>query len=209
MRIYRNACLGLVMALGCVTVHAQTAEDQLAQVVAALMLPAGSAASFGDWLQIESVPQIRWEPLPPNMLDDALPDGSYFTRRGLANLGGRPFGVVATGARTMVMNVYFRNVGTSPVGETVVLAALQRQGLSLELTRCPVQGAAGAGNHWWSIQLPGKRPAFFNSQSNCNGKKCEGYALLLDSTLPALTPQQQDVYTDSCTSDTAATAAPG
>jgi hypothetical protein len=57
------------------------------------------------------VKQIRWEPLPPNMLDNALPDGSYFTRRGLANLGGQPFGVVATGARTMVVNFYLRNVG--------------------------------------------------------------------------------------------------
>jgi hypothetical protein len=123
------------MAVACVTASAQSAEGQLAQVIAALMMPAGSEGSYGDWQQIESVKEIRWEPLPPKMLDDALPDGAYFTRRGLANLGGRPFGVVATGARTMVINVYFRNVSASPVGEAAVVAELQRQGFSLDLAR--------------------------------------------------------------------------
>ena len=89
MRTLRNACFGIVLAVGCASASAQSAEDELAQVVAALMMPTGSEGSYGDWLQIESVKQIRWEALPPNMLDNALPDGSYFTRRGLANLGGR------------------------------------------------------------------------------------------------------------------------
>jgi hypothetical protein len=208
MRTLRNACFGIVMAVGCASASAQTAEDQLAQVVAALMLPAGSEGSYGDWLQIESVQQIRWEALPPNMLDNALPDGSYFTRRGLANLGGQPFGVVATGARTMVVNVYLRNVGQAQVGEPKVLAALQRKGFSLDLARCPIKGSAGAGNQWWLLKGPGKRPAFFNSQTNCNGKPCEGYAVLLDSKLPTLTPEQQRLYTDSCTGAKAGSAAP-
>ena len=204
MRTLRNACFGIVMALGCASASAQSAEDQLAQVVAALMMPAGSEGSYGDWSQIESVKQIRWEALPPNMLDNALPDGSYFTRRGLANLGGQPFGVVATGARTMVVNVYLRNVGQAPVGEPKVLAALQRKGISLDLARCPIKGSAGAGNQWWQVKAPGKRPAFFNSQTNCNGKPCEGYALLLGSELPTLTPEQQRLYTDRCTGAKAA-----
>jgi len=208
MRTLRNACFGIVLAVGCASASAQSAEDELAQVVAALMMPTGSEGSYGDWLQIESVKQIRWEALPPNMLDNALPDGSYFTRRGLANLGGRPFGVVATGARTMVMNIYLRNVGQAPVGEPTVIAALQRKGFTLDLARCPVQGSAGAGNQWWRIQAPGKQPAFFNSQTNCNGKPCEGYAVLLDSKLPTLTPEQQGLYTDRCTGAKAGSAAP-
>ena len=207
MRTLRKACFAVVTAVGCAAAHAQSAEDQLAQVVAALLQPAGSEGSYGDWLQIESVKQIRWEPLPPRMLDDALPDGSYFTRRGLANPGGRPFGVVATGARTMVVNVYFRNVGKSPVGEPAVVGALQRQGLSLDLARCPVKGAAGAGNKWWRVQGLGKRPAFFNSQTDCNGARCEGYALLLGETLPTMTPQQQRLYTDRCSGEVAGKAA--
>lgn len=208
MHTIRTACLAAALAMGCSVAQGQTAEDQLAQVVAALMQPAGSEASYGDWLQIEAVKQIRWEPLPPNMLDDALPDGSYFTRRGLANLGGQPFGVVATGARTMVVNVYLRNVGQAPVGEPKVLGALQRAGFALDLARCPIKGSAGAGNQWWRIEAPGKRPAFFNSQTNCNGKQCEGYALLLAETLPTLTPEQQRLYTDRCTGAAAGAAAP-
>ncbi len=208
MRTIRSACLGAILAIACPVVHAQTAEDQLTQVVTALMQPAGSEGSYGDWAQIEAVKQIRWEPLPPNMLDNALPDGSYFTRRGLANLGGQPFGVVATGARTMVVNFYLRNVGQAPVGEPKVLGALQRAGFSLDLARCPIKGSAGAGNQWWRIEAPGKRPAFFNSQTNCNGKRCEGYALLLAETLPTLTPEQQRLYTDRCTGAVAGDAAP-
>ena len=207
MRTFRNACFGIAMAVGCAAAHAQSPEDQLAQVVAALMMPAGSEGSYGDWQQIESVKQIRWEPLPPKMLDDALPDGAYFTRRGLANLGGRPFGVVATGARTMVINVYFRNVSASPVGEAAVTAGLQRQGFSLDLARCPIKGAGAAGNRWWRLEGKGKRPAFFNSQTDCNGSKCEGYALLLGETLPTMTPQQQLLYTDRCTGDESGRAA--
>jgi hypothetical protein len=201
MRTLRKACFAILIALGYAAAHAQSAEDQLAQVVAALMQPAGSEGSYGDWLQIETVKQIRWEPLPPREQDNALPDGSYFVRRGLANLDGRPFGVVATGARTMVINVYFRNVGKSPVGEPAVVGALQRQGISLDLARCPIKGAAGAGNKWWRVQSPSKRPAFFNSQTDCNGAKCEGYALLLGETLPTMTPQQQRLYTDRCSGE--------
>lgn len=208
MRTLRKACFGVILAVACVTANAQSAEDQLSKVIAALMMPTGSEGSYGDWQMIEVVKQIRWEPLPPRMLDEALPDGSYFTRRGIANLDGRPFGVVATGARTMVVNVYFRNVGTSPVGEPAVVAALKADGFSLELARCPFQGAAAAGNKWWRIESHGKRPAFLNAQTDCNGKKCEGYALLLGETLPTMTPQLQRLYTDRCTGDAAGTAAP-
>ena len=207
MHALRNAFLGIVMTVACAAASAQSAEDQLAAVVAVLMLPAGSEGSYGGWNDLDAVKQIRWQTEPPTMLDNALPDGSYFTLKGLANLGGQPFGVVATGARTMVVNVYFRNVGKAQVGEPAVIAAMKRHGFSLDLARCPVKGAAGAGSKWWRIQAPGKRPAFFNSQTECNGSKCEGYALLLGETLPTMTPQQQRLYTDHCTGEAAGTAA--
>jgi hypothetical protein len=98
-------------------------------------------------------------------------------------------------------------VGKSPVGEPAVVGALQRQGFSLDLARCPIKGAAGAGNKWWRIQGPNKRPAFLNSQTDCNGSKCEGYALLLGDTLPTMTPQQQRLYTDRCSGESAGQAA--
>ena len=209
MRIFRPAFWAFVAALTCPALHAESPPDQLAEVVATLMMPAGSEGSYGDWDGLDAAKQIRWQPLPPTMLDNGLPDGNYFTRKGLANLAGTPFGVVATGARTMVVNVYFRNVSASPVGETATLEALRRRGFSLDLARCPVTGAAGAGNKWWHIELAGKRPAWFNAQVDCNGRKCEGYALLLGETLPTLTPQLQRIYTDRCGSEpTGATAVP-
>lgn len=206
MRALRHALPALVLCCWCSAALAQSPQDQLAEVVAALMMPAGSEGSYGDWGDLERAKQVKWQALPPNMLDDGLPDGNYFTRKGLANLGGRPFGVVATGARTMVVNVYFRNVGPTPVGEAVALDALRRRGLSVTLARCPVKGAVGAGNTWWRLEAPGKRPAWLNSQINCNGKPCEGYALLLGETLPSLTPELQRVYTDRCAGTTAGAA---
>lgn len=198
MRVFRYATCLVILTLSCSAVHAQSPPEQLAEVVTALMMPAGSEGSYGDWSGLDAVEQIRWQPLPPAMLDDGLPDGSYFTRKGLANLAGTPFGVVATGARTMVVNVYFRNVSASPVGEAATLDGLRRLGFTLELARCPISGGADGGNTWWRIERPGKRPAWFNVQVDCNGKPCEGYALLLGESLPTLAPQLQRLYTDRC-----------
>jgi hypothetical protein len=207
MRAIGKAFGALLVVCAFGTAGAQSPEDQLAQVVASLMLPAGSEGSFDDWTSLEAAKPIRWQAGPPKMLDDGLPDGSYFTLKGLANLAGTPFGVVATGARTMVVNVYFRNVSAAPVGEAAVITALQRKGFTLELTRCPIKGVSGAGNKWWRLQGLDKRPAWFNAQTECNGAKCEGYALLLGETLPTMTPQQQRLYTDRCAGEAAGTAA--
>src|ERR1700730_7025404 len=95
---------------GCMTAAAaQTPEDEFAQIVSALVLPAAAQYSFNDWRALESVKQIRWASLPPSMLDESLPDGSYFKRDGMANLGDRRVNVTATGARTMVINIYLSN----------------------------------------------------------------------------------------------------
>ena len=198
MRVLRRALFALGGFCVSAAAHAQAPADQLAEVLTVLMMPAGSEGSYGDWDQLDRAKQVKWQALPPTMLDEGLPDGSYFTRKGLANLGGVPFGVVATGARTMVVNVYFRNVSASPVGEDAMLDGLRRRGFAPELARCPAEGAAGAGNKWWRIEQAGKRPAWFNAQTDCNGRKCEGYALLLGAELPTLPPQLQRLYTDRC-----------
>ena len=206
MRIFMRAIGAAILLLDCGALHAQSPPEQLSDVVATLMMPEGSEGSFGGWEGLDAVKQVRWQPLPPTMLDNGLPDGNYFTRKGLANLAGTPFGVVATGARTMVINVYFRNVSATPVGEAAMLDGLRGRGFKLELARCPVKEGAGVGNKWWRIELAGKRPAWLNAQTDCNGKKCEGYALLLGETLPTLTPQLQRLYSDRCGGEQAGTA---
>jgi hypothetical protein len=113
------------------------------------------------------------------------------------NVGKGIINVTATGVRTMVMNVYFRNRGAA-IGEAAVLAALTRSDLALELVRCPIKASTAAGAKWWSVKAPGKRPAWFHSQTVCDGAKCEGYSLLLGEALPSMTPQEQRLYTDRC-----------
>lgn len=204
-KLYQASALsGLLWLLA--SPDAMASGEELARTIVAFMLPAGAEASFEDWGDLESVSTVRWQPLPPNMLDDGLPDGSYFTRRGLAQIDGRPVGIVATGARTMVTNLYFRNVG-APIGDGAVIAPLERLGIQAELLRCPI-GTAGGGDRWWRISGAGKRAAVLQSQTNCNGKRCEGYALLLDGTLASMSPQERRLYTDRCTGAQAGTALP-
>ncbi len=199
-----SAWSGLLCLL--VSSSAAATGEELARTISAFMLPAGPEASFRDWRELEAVTAVRWQPLPPNMLDDGLPDGSYFTRRGLAQLDGRPVGVVTTGARTMVMNLYFRNVG-APVGDGAVLGPLEQLGFHAELIRCPVAPAT-SGDRWWRISGTGKRAAILQSQTICDGKRCEGYALLLGGILPTMNPQQRKLYTDRCAGPQAGTALP-
>ena len=80
-----------------------------------------------DWDGLEKLPNTRWAPLPPTMLKNCAPDGGCFTRTGSATLGGRTVPLMVTGARTMVLNLYFRNTA-APFGEAAVIAALKQHG---------------------------------------------------------------------------------
>jgi len=87
--------------------HAPTKpEDEFAGIVKAYL----SMGQPTDWEGVEKLPNIRWAALPPTALQNCLPDGGCFTRQGAATIGGRNVVVVATGARTMVSHIYFRNI---------------------------------------------------------------------------------------------------
>jgi hypothetical protein len=206
MRGFPSALGVAIVAWVCGAADAQVPEDRFAQAVSALMLPASTHHSFNDWGYLDPVRLVRWGPLPPKMQNDALRDGSYFSRPGVMDLDGRRVSVAATGARTMVTNVYFRNDG-APLGEAAALAGLQRAGLALELVRCPIKASPAAGSKWWRIEGAGKQPAWFRMQTSCDGAKCEEFALLLGEKLPSMTPQESRLYTDRCTPGAAATQA--
>jgi hypothetical protein len=195
-----------IVAGACGAAIAQAPEDRFAQTVSALMLPADANHSFRDWDSLDSVKFVRWQSGPPKMLNDALSDGTYFTLTGVAEIDGRRMSVMATGARTMVMNVYFRNTG-APLGEPAALAALKRVGLALELGRCPIKPSLAAGTKWWQVKGAGKQGAWLRSRSSCDGAKCEEFALLLGEKLPSMTPQESRLYTDRCAPGAAATQA--
>ncbi|MCK7492505.1 MAG: hypothetical protein MZW92_13655, partial [Comamonadaceae bacterium] len=126
------------------TASAQTAEDQLAQVVAALMhagwlgrLPTATGC------RSNRCKQIRWEALPPKMLDDALPDGSVL-HAARSRQPGRPavrrsgHGRAHDGGQRLSAQRGPGAAGRRAGGARSPAA----QGLSLDLARCPVKGSA-------------------------------------------------------------------
>ncbi|MEX2264236.1 MAG: hypothetical protein WD696_19940 [Bryobacteraceae bacterium] len=149
-----------------------------------------------DWQGIEALPKVNWTQLPPTMLQNCLPDGGCFTLQGVAAIGGRKLVVLATGARTIVSNIYFRNM-TSPFGEAAVVAALRQAALSAELARCPIKPGIG-GTNWYRLTGASTNPGVLSIQSSCNGKPCEGFALSRREDLPPLQPNQLRLYTERC-----------
>jgi hypothetical protein len=169
-------------------------EDELVTVIK----PFYNRQPAADWTGIEKLPGVQWAPLPPTMLQNCLPDGGCFTRTGKAVIGGRNIVVMATGARTMVSNLYLRNVA-APFGEAAVLAALKEAGLTIELARCPVQGTAG-GTNWYRLKGPAVSPGVLSVQTSCNGRPCEGFVLTQGTDLPQLQPAQLKLYSEQCSS---------
>jgi hypothetical protein len=167
-------------------------EDELA---AAIKVVYGKAF-VADWTGIEKLPGVEWAPLPPRMLQNCLPDGGCFTRTGKAVIAGRNIVVMATGARTMVNNLYLRNAA-APFGEAAVLAALKEAGLTTELARCPVQAAAG-GTNWYRLKGASANPGVLSIQTSCNGRPCEGFVLTQGTDLPQLQPAQLKLYSEQC-----------
>ncbi len=167
-------------------------EDDLAAVVKVFY----SQSFTADWSGLEALPGVQWAPVPPTMLQNCLPDGGCFSRPGKAVIGGRNLVAVASGARTIVSNLYLRNA-TAPFGEAAVLTALNGAGLATELARCPVQGTAG-GTNWYRIKGAGTNPGVLSIQTSCNGRPCEGFALSQGEELPALQPAQLKLYSEEC-----------
>lgn len=149
-----------------------------------------------DWQGLEKLPGIKWAPLPPTMLQNCLPDGGCFTREGTVTIGGRNLMVIATGARTIVSHVYFRNMA-APLGEAAVLAALKQAGLAAELVRCPVPNTIG-GTNWYRLKSAATAPGYLSIQTSCNGKPCEGFAVSFGEDLPPLPPNQLRLYSEQC-----------
>ncbi|MEO6981947.1 MAG: hypothetical protein ABI072_02400 [Edaphobacter sp.] len=149
-----------------------------------------------DWQGIEKLPGIKWAPLPPTMLQNCLPDGGCFLRQGTLSIGGRNLAVLATGARSMVMHLYFRNAA-APIGEGAVVASLKQGGLSVELARCPVPNTTG-GTNWYRLKSAATEPGYVSIQTSCNGKPCEGFTVSFGEDLPPLQPNQQRLYSEKC-----------
>ena len=196
----RGVIAGWVLAMAGVAGPAIAADPvavALAETVKPLLLPAGSEGTFGDWRDLEAARGVQWLPLPPTMLDKPSPDGNYFARPGRGTVGGKPMIVVASGARTMVMSVYFNNPSPQPDADAVE-AGFRQAGYTVALARCARAGARHANRRWYRIGLAGKRDAWLAVGPLASSGRGEGYTLLLDGKLPLMTPQEAERYTEDC-----------
>jgi hypothetical protein len=148
-----------------------------------------------DWNGIEKLPSVRWAP-NPSALPNCLPDGSCYARQGTAAIAGKSLAVVATGARSFVTYMYLRNA-SAPFGEPAVLEALEQAGYTPELARCPASGGTG-GTNWYRLRSTAANPGVLSIQTSCGGRPCEGFVLSQGDELPALQPNQLNLYTEQC-----------
>ncbi len=164
----------------------------------------GMMAHGSDWQSIEEVKAVAWKPLPPNMLQDCLPDGGCFTRYGAAKIGGQPVTLMVTGARTMTFNFYVKNSGAH-VGEAALVDAMTRAGLSPVVARCPIKPDDVQHNSkWWRVKNAGKAAGYVSLTTSCGAKHCEGVGYSSGQDLPGLDPSELSMYSETCGASVAA-----
>ncbi|HTL04886.1 MAG TPA: hypothetical protein VL241_04010 [Gemmatimonadales bacterium] len=190
----RTICLAAAAALLAAPLAAQAPKPEAAfagliKSYLGMGLPAG-------WDALEKLPGTKWAALPPQSLTNCLPDGGCFTRQGQLALAGRPVTLIATGARTMVLNLYFRN-SAAPLGEAAVLAALQDAGLTAELARCPAKPGA-VGTSWYRLKGAKLSNGFLSIQPPVQSRPTEGFVLSYGDELPRLQPNQLALYSEQC-----------
>lgn len=168
------------------------AERQVADLVRS-WLGVGQPAG---WDALDHLPGVRWAALPPASLQNCLPDGGCFARQGAATIAGRSLTLMASGARTMVMNLYIRNTA-APFGEPAVVAALGQAGFTTELARCPVRGGNGSTN-WYRLRGAGMAPATIAIQMTRAATPTEGFVISSGEDLPPLQPNQLALYSQEC-----------
>ena len=148
-----------------------------------------------DWDSLAKLPNSKWAATVTS-LKNCLPNGDCYAYQGSVTVGGRNLTVAATGARTMVVNLLFRNM-SAPIGEPAVLAALKQAGLSADLARCPIKSGAG-GTNWYRVRGTGITSGYLSFQPAGPGRPNEGYVLSYGDELPALQPAQLALYSEQC-----------
>jgi hypothetical protein len=180
------ACAGQAMA-------ADPSATALAELVRPLLLPPARDFMPPDWGQLDANRAIRWGQ-GPVMTEKPAPDGSFFARPGQASLAGRPMMVVATGARSMVLNYYFRNSGP-PIPPDDIADGVRQAGFTVAPARCASSPAQPAPKRWYRLTHPQKRAAFLYVGPLASGG--QGYTLFLDQ-IPPMTQAESALYTDAC-----------
>ena len=148
-----------------------------------------------DWDGLKKLPLIQWAPQVTS-LENCLPDGGCYTFQGAVAIGTSKLTVIATGARTMALTIYFRNT-TTPLGEAAVVAALKGAGLTADMARCPAK-AGVSGTNWYRLRGEKSAPAYLSIQPPTQARPTEGFVLSQGETLPPLQPNQVALYSEQC-----------
>jgi hypothetical protein len=178
-----------------------------AQSLEALVPPADEGGDGLSWDDLERAAAIRWAPL--RMRDQVFTDGTYFVRLGVADFGDGTVAAAATGARTIVMNVYFKS-RRAPLGRVAILTALTGAGFRARLLRCPAAGAPPDGASWYRLTRPGEKAVMLGIDPGCEDtRQCEGVALGIMGVLPMMTPKEARITSEDCAGARAAVTPPG
>jgi hypothetical protein len=186
------ACISVVLAAGCSATRALAQPDDLAAIIRTF----ATLAQPADWHGLEQLPEIRWAKSGPVSLPNCAPDGHCYAQQGALSLGGRRLTVLATGARTMVFNVYLRNTG-APLGADATLRALHAINISVTPARCPVRGSRGTTT-WFRLGGAGLLPVHLAVQPPNPRGVGEGFVLSAGAELPMLQPNQLSLYSERC-----------
>ena len=169
----------------------RTPDDEFASIVSAFL----GRDLENSWEGLEKLPLITWAPLPPTSLKNCLPDLGCYTREGRLAIGGGTMTVVATGARTIVTNLYIRNAG----------GAAGRGGSGGRARKGRVEPPSGAVSRKQRrehelVRVTGKQvnPGYLAVQVKCKGKPCEGFVLSRGEKLPPLQPNQLALFSEQC-----------
>jgi hypothetical protein len=104
--------------------------------------------------------------------------------------------VIATGARTIVSNLYFRNAA-APLGAEAVLGAVSGGGVTADLARCPVKSGVG-GTSWYRLKGARLAAGYLAIQVVRGVKPSEGFTVTRGEDLPQLQPNQVAQYSEQC-----------
>ena len=189
----RNMLVAALAACASQAMAADPSASALAGLVKPLLLPPAREFMPPGWDGMEANRAIRWGQ-GPVMTEKPAPDGSFFARPGQAMFAGRPMMVVATGARTMVLNYYFRNPG-APIAPDDIVAGFRQAGFAVTPSRCASNPGQPAPKRWYRLSHPQKRPAILYVGPLASGG--QGYTLFLDQA-PPMTQAESAVYTDNC-----------
>jgi hypothetical protein len=173
-------------------------DEAVAEMVIALLVPAGGPTLY-DWDALRaSTPEINWLRGAPTAADlKSLGDPNPMMLSGNVTLAGRRFSVMATGTANQVRTIHLDEQGLHPRGEHM-LGVVYAKGITVRKVRCgPVY--TESTNDWYALTSATSRLANIRQSIRYDGSNVqEAYQLRLDATLPPRDPRDRNPGVAGC-----------